>query len=67
MLPRWQLISYQQQPAKMQLALLNSYDIEGCERFNHADAIHSPLEDTFAIALGKLDRIGQVTHVLFRS
>ena len=49
------------------LTLFNSYDIDGCIHFKHAPDLHSPVEDTFAIALGVIDHIGQVTHLLFTS
>ena len=49
------------------LTLFNSHDIEVCDRLNQAPALHSPLKDTFVIALGGIDRIGQITHVLFTS
>lgn len=46
------------------LTLFSSYDIKGCEQLNHTPDLRPPLEDTFAIALGTIDRIGQVTRVL---
>ena len=49
------------------LTLFNSYDIDGCQHFNYMDDIHSPLEDDFVIALGSMDRIGQVKNILFSS
>lgn len=49
------------------LTLFNSYDIEGCNHFKSTPDLQTPIKDTFAIALGIIDHIGQVTHVLFTS
>ena len=49
------------------LTLFNSYDIDGCQHFNYMDDNHLLLEDDFVIALGSIDRIGQVKNTLFTS
>lgn len=49
------------------LTLFNSYDIDSCKHFNHMPIIQPLINDDFVIALGHIDRIGQVTDILFTS